>query len=281
MSTPAWLPIVVAGTSAIGGLVVGAVWGRVTASPSDRLPPVEIARAYTAEELQIACQPLMRQTASTLQEAQVRVVALQDQIREKADEVSRLESAAAADSATREEVERRLGQARRQLRSLEAALLHAEREKEVLEAELVETREVLESTRVRLDDQRSQTVAAKRVATSARWTGFVQDAQLTLCAKGTKARLQRCRDAVETALVAHEARYLGCIRDGYGAPTLHVADRGEAIPTFATWLDDDTRELQGAYILFCDPSLPESTRRLPDHASRRPPDDMLPDFRED
>ena len=93
---PYLLPIATALSSALFGAMLGAMLfsssEEATIITRDQEQVVEVPRAYTDEELEIACLPLMRKTASNLEDAQNLVVSLEDQVREKATEIETMQS---------------------------------------------------------------------------------------------------------------------------------------------------------------------------------------------
>lgn len=262
--TPAWLPITVAVSAALVGLVGGAAIGwfvRGDATTKIEEVPVEVVRDYTPEELQIACLPLMRQTATTLEEAETQVEALSLQVRDKSAEVTALEDEIRRQSGSASRARAELARAKKELATLETALQSAEDDRARLEFELQETKEELSVTKTRLVSAKARTQRAEEDALSQRWTGFVVDAQLTICEKGTKIRIERCRDTVASLLKTFEGRFEGCVRSGDALPELVFDDKLETLPREAAWLDAEDKTTKGWHIVFCDPELPEANTR--------------------
>lgn len=257
---PRYLPILVAVTSAIVGAIGGAALGWMAATPEPVAPTtVEVPRDYTEEELRIACLPYMRQTATSLEEVETRVQALEVQVRAKEAEVAELERQVSEGSRDEAALRGQLQGARQQLSTLETQLGEAEAEKERLLAELAETKEALSVTRTRLVSEQARTQMAEEDALRTRWEGFVADSMLTVCEKGSKTKLERCREIVGGRLVEHERRFKSCVRSGQAVPRLDFV-AGDALPRQAVWLAEDDKALKGWYVEFCDPELPEAGR---------------------
>ncbi len=274
---PAYLPVAIAVLSALFGAIGGgalAWWahGEVEIPEADSVE-VEVVRDYTDEELQIACLQFMRQTATTLEEAETRVEALAVQVRAKEAQIAKLEQEVQGESADKRKLQSKLSAARSELSGLEGALAEAEAERLRLELELEETKETLSVTRTRLVSEKARTQRAQEDALGSRWTRFQADSQLTICEKGSKTRIEKCRDTVGSLLVAQEKRFKTCVRSGQAVPALLFDDGKSGLPRFAVHLDERDRDAKGWYIEFCDPELPEA-------GSSRPPVTAPPDGHE-
>lgn len=228
-------------------------WWWLDAQPA---PPerVEVVRPYLPEELEVACLPYMRKTATSLERAQTRVSALELRVRDKEREIAELEGRTREAAAP--EVQVRLVQARAQLDGLEAALANARAEKADLLADLEAARLDLDRTRTALAAQERETRVAQREAADQRWGAFVREAQLTMCEQGSRARIERCREDVSSALDRYELRYKSCVRSGQAVPELRQDD-GTDLPVFGIRLATQG-PLRDWYVLFCDPMLPEA-----------------------
>jgi hypothetical protein len=212
----------------------------------------------TDQELRIACLPLMRQAASTLQEAEIKVEALTMKVREKETEVTRLEVAMSGTSVSREEIEDRLQLAKDELDRLQSALKEALTAREVIAATLTQTQAALDATRAELSDQKQQTRDALEDAAHQRWNVFISDTQLRLCSEGARDRMESCRSAVAAALAPLQRRYKDCVRAGEAVPELKASRADSTLPEFAERLDPTNAITRDWYVLFCDPSLPEA-----------------------
>ena len=269
MSAPASNGSIVLVTALLVGGFAGVVADRLFAeAPTPPPPPLTLPerRAYTPEELQIECLPYMRQTANTLEEAQTKVSALEIRIREKESEVRELEDQMEGAAKEGDDVATRLEEARAQLTTLESERQAAVAEKQQLLAALQQARQTLASTQMQLANSQAQLVGAREETLDSRWTSFVQDAQLRLCATGSSDRVGRCRESVAEALVPHKQRFKTCLRSDEAVPELRTAIATEDLPEAAAWLSRTDPEIRDWYLLFCDPELPEAGRGQPQPA---------------
>lgn len=253
-------------TALLVGAMGGIVGTRLVAhdpTPSPTVLTLPDRRAYTPEELQIECLPYMRQTATTLEQAQTKVSALEIRIREKELEVRDLEQEMQGTERKSEDVATRLEAARAQLTSLETERAAAVAEKQQLLAALQHAQQILASTKMQLAASQAQVIEAREETLDSRWTSFVQDAQLRLCATGSSDRVGRCRENVAEALIPHKARFKTCLRADEAVPELRTAIATEDLPEAAAWLGRDNPETRDWYMLFCDPELPEAGRGTP------------------
>lgn len=263
MSAPGSNGSIVLVTALLVGALAGVLGDRFAqsnATPAAAPLTLPERRAYTPEELQIECLPYMRQTATTLEEAQTKVSALEIRIREKESEVRDLESQMKGAAKQGDDVASRLEEARAQLTSLETERAAAVAEKQQLLAALQQARQSLASAQMQLANSQAQLVGAREETLDSRWTSFVQDAQLRLCATGSSDRVGRCRESVAEALVPHKLRFKTCLRSDEAVPELRTAIATEDLPEAASWLDRTNPEIRDWYLLFCDPELPEAGR---------------------
>jgi hypothetical protein len=238
-------------------VTAGSIPGSDAAAAPDLNDPA-VARALSDEELRISCLPLMRQAASTLQEAETKVEALNVKVRAKETEVTRLEVEMSGGNVSTTELEARLELARAELEQLHAALKEALTAREVIAATLTETQDALAATQAALTDQRQQTRVAREDAAQQRWNVFVSDAQLTLCREGVRERVEGCRATIANAMLPMQRRYKECIRSGQATPELKGGASPEELPEYAEFLDQSQTWTRGWYVLFCDPDLPEA-----------------------
>jgi hypothetical protein len=256
------LHIVVALMSALFGTAAGASMGWwLHGAPEQAQVEVESIRDYTEEEFKIACLPYMRQTASTLEQAQVRVDALAIQVRDKENEVSTLATQFEQGQVRGQDLQEELMIAQRQLSLLRDALVSAKDQKDQLIEELEETKTALSSTRSELVVRRREAEQAKLDAIRQRWAAFKAATMLEVCERGNRPKVDRCREIVDSALLFHEGRFEECIASGQAIPVLRFRKRNEELPTTAAHLDEDNKITKDWYILFCDPELPEASER--------------------
>jgi hypothetical protein len=260
-------------------LVTGFGLGRATAPTSNTAlgaaplaPDEALDCSLTDEDLRIACLPVMRHSVATLEEVQTRVDALAVQVATKQTEVRRLEEALgaqrrlpalqpAATPAPNPDEVARLDAARAELASLQAELVAAQNAKVKLEATLTETRQDLAQTQERLVQQQQRTQDTREDLLRQTWLTFVNEAQLTICAEGSRNQVERCRDQVGSGVTQYERRFKACVRSGQAVPELRYARPSEPLPSFAVRLSGVDAARNGWQILFCDPDLPEA---LPD-----------------
>ena len=108
-------------------------------------------------------------------------------------------------------------------------------------------------------EQTEEAIAAREDSLANKWVGFRNNAQLQICERGGRKKMGRCRDKVKDVLDASmRDRYVHCIRSGQSVASLHEAGKGEQLPDYAEWLDEESRITRGWYILLCDPTLPEA-----------------------
>ena len=226
---------------------------------------VEVPRDLTQEELEIACLPLMRETATTLEDAQGKVATLESQVRTKEEEVIRLEGEMSRRSTRGRELIRELDQAKRQLAALEEELNIALEEKAELLVALEESQQELKVTRVKLREQKEETHVAKEDALEQRWSTFLGRSQLEVCERGTRNRLGKCREAIEEAFGPEiRARFKHCVRSNQAFPEVKEIERKQELPAYGVWIDQDNRITRDWYVLFCDPNLPEARSSIAD-----------------
>ncbi len=231
----------------IGG---GLVW---TLAPR---PIVEVPRDLTADELDQACRPLMRETVEELDAAQTRVANLESQIRTKEDEVVALETEmvrrAERGAVIYAELKRELEEAKAELVTLQGQLDQALEEKAELIVKLEETEEELE-------DQKEETREARADALDQGWMAFVGEAQIEICDRGNRKRLGKCRESVTAAMnLDRHDKWRHCVASGQAMPVVKEAAKKESPPEFGEFLNQDDRIIRDWYVLFCDPSLPEA-----------------------
>jgi hypothetical protein len=269
-------------------LVAGVGIGRVTSETPHNppvTPPSELASRsaapeaagldcdWTDEDLRIACIPVMRRTASSLEEVQTRVDALSVQVASKEYEVQRLEIELASAKEVASVVAptrvappepadpaafAQLIRAKEELAALQAQLQEALKAQGELDVSLTQTRAALATSETNLARQRKHTEQSREDLVRQKWLTFVNDAQLTICAEGTKSQVERCRTVVASTISPYERHFMGCVRSGQAIPEVLTSKPGENLPTFAVRLDNAEGIGRNWHILFCDPDLPET-----------------------
>lgn len=217
---------------------------------------VEVSRDLSNEEVEAICAPkvdeAVAEATGEIEASSEKVRTLEGQVAAKEAEIERLESEMVARGAKGAELATALKTARAELSSLEAKLEQALAEKEELIIELYRTE-------VALEEQTSKTELAKEEGLVFKWRSFVGLAQLQICEKGGRRKMGRCRETVAAALDADvRAAFDHCIRSGQETPSLAEGVKGEDLPPFAQWVDEEQRQTTGWYVRLCDPTLPEA-----------------------
>lgn len=248
---------VVAVLAVSGGAFLGWIAGRqaleqeqverLGMSADDLLARLQgVEKQYT--DLYAQCDPLEGSERDRLIEAQERVETLRGEIEQREAEIQALEVKAKENVALKREVEAK----KRELATLRSELQAAEQER----AELVER---LELAVAEVSVAREETRQARHETLSVRWDDFRARAALEVCEKGTRAKLERCREEVLAALTPDlERRYRECVRRGGAVPQLRELGKNEQLPDHSEYLNPSSRLTRGWYVLFCDPTLPEA-----------------------
>jgi hypothetical protein len=254
----------IAAGAALAGLLVGRLQGIPAPVATTAPSPAEAAavRDYSPEELQIACLPYMRRTATSLEEAQTRVNALELRIRDKETLIEVLEERTVAGGAR---ATSDLQAARDQLAALETELAEAIDEKARMLVTLARAQDELQDSRLALAASEARAIEAREATIDQQWMGFVQEAQLRICHSGNPDRLAQCRDLVVDVITPLRARFKECVRSGAALPELRQATRPEDRPPgISASLDVERDPLtRGWYVALCDPSLPEAGSSRP------------------
>lgn len=262
-TSPRLSNIVLPVATAVASLALGALLGGVvgwTAKPAEQLH-VQVPRDLNAFELEAACAPAIAETANELEAANERVAVLTRDVAVKESRVQELETEMARRAERGRALVVELEAAKKELDEVKAQLAQAEADKKRLVKELNETVERLQQTEQALEKQVALTERAKEDALTNKWYRFLNDAQLTICEKGNRKKLGRCRDSVLSALKHPEVqeRFAHCVRSLQATPSVHEISRSEdALPDYAQYLNEDDRVIKGWYVLMCDPTLPES-----------------------
>jgi hypothetical protein len=254
------------------GLGTGAVVANTFFPPA---PIIEqVPRDLTGEELREACAPFVIDATAKLEKSNTKVKTLTAQVKEKEAYVADLEEKMSKRAAKGRQLVRELAEAKAELTTLKEKLEVAEAEKASLSAELKATVARLTVTAEDLAKQKSATRRAKNDAIMNKWSSFVNDAQLSICQRGFKRGMTKCRDTVKASLsVQIQDRYAHCIRAGQQAPTLFKVDKKDELPMFAEWLNEEYRPMKRWAVAMCDPTLPE-VGTYADLPGLRPPPKM-------
>lgn len=256
------LPFATATAALVLGAVLGVAIGWV-AKPSEQVE-VQVARELTAAELAEVCAPTLEETVTELEEAQNKLSFLEDEVEARDARVKELEAevkrrGGSGTSTSGRNLSRELAQAKADLNEALEELDIVRAEKERLVVELTETKEELAQTKGKLSAQIVKTERAKEDALVNKWYRFINGAQLDICEKGTRKKLGRCRETVQSTLMTNVRRdkFAHCVRSGQATPTVRELQKNEALPDFSEMIDEEQKQTRDWYILFCDPTLPE------------------------
>jgi hypothetical protein len=258
------------GAALVLGAVLGIVGARVVEYYSDpeilSRPEGELSRAELIGKLDasdraytqlLAENAKKQEVAQTeMSEATKKVTDLQTQVGAKQDEIKVLElkakKSAGKSAALKKELEEKVAE----LTSLQAELDVARQETAKLEADLVVAHGETESAR-------QETRVAQDETTDARWSGFVSEAVVSICEKGNRNKLAKCKDEVRTAFTSERgARFKQCVGSRQAQPRLVRVDdkvKDPELPRWSEWVGQDSNFTKNHwYITFCDPTLPEA-----------------------
>jgi predicted nucleic acid-binding Zn-ribbon protein len=207
----------------------------------------EVEGEYQA--LYAHCEPLEGSERDMLIQAQERVEGLRGEIEEKQAEIAVLEKKAQENVALKKDLEKR----KQELAQLQSALVAAEQERTELVEKLQLAVEEVSVARAEAREAKSETLVVK-------WDEFRANAMLQICERGSRGKIEKCRETVEAAFhYDRERRYRECVRQGNAVPQLRELGKDEKeLPAYAEWVDANDRATKGWYILFCDPTLPEA-----------------------
>lgn len=252
------LPFVTNIASLALGVAVGGLLGYLLSSATQ--VEVEVPRELTDAELEAACAPSVAEKAKDLEEAQEKVSKLSSDVASKEAKVAELEEEMTRRSERGRALVLELEKAKKELEDVKAALVIAEEEKAQLVEDLTLTEARLEETEEKLEEQIELTDLAKEDALTNKWYRFINDAQLEICEKGNRKKLGKCRESVQDHLMVNTVRdkFAHCVRSGQATPTVLLLEKGEMMPQFAFYIDQEDRITKDWYILLCDPTLPEA-----------------------
>ncbi len=252
------LPFATAIASLVLGVVVGLLLGFLL-KPAQQVE-IQVPRELTQAELEAACAPAVAEKAKDLEQAQEKVTMLATEVTTKEAKVAELEAEMTKRSERGRALVLELERAKKELVEVKAALVIAEEEKAQLVEELTFTEAKLEETEEALVEQIELTDLAKEDALTNKWYRFINDAQLEICEKGNRKKLGRCREGVQDHLMdgAIRDKFAHCVRSAQATPTVLLMEKGEIMPQFAHYIDQEDKITKDWYILLCDPTLPEA-----------------------
>lgn len=248
--------------TALASLALGALLGGVVAwvAKPEQQREIQVPRELTAAELEAACAPAIAETAEELEAANEKVAVLTKEVAAQEAKVQELEAEMSRRSSRDRALVAELEAAKKELAEVKAQLAQAQEEKARLVEELSATVAKLEETEERLEEQIQLTQRAKEDALTNKWYRFLNDAQLDICEKGNRKKLGRCRETVVATLKTDDMqnRFAHCVRSRQATPSVHELQRGQELPQFSEYLNEDERVTRGWYVQLCDPTLPEA-----------------------
>lgn len=194
--------------------------------------------------------------------ATAKVVGLEGEVSKKQDEVKVLELKVKKGKAKSAALEKELEEKQAELTVLQGQLDEAKQEQERLKADLVVAHE--ETT-----EARQETAVARNETVDARWDTFKTEAIVSICEKGNRNKLAKCRDEVREMMDSKRAaRFKQCVGSKQAVPRLVKADpkvKDPELPRWSEWFNQDSPFTENKwYLVFCDPTLPEASMGGPE-----------------
>lgn len=264
------MQVVSHGAALVLGAVLGIVGARVMEYYSDpeilSRPEGELSRAELIAKLdasEAAYATLLAENAKKQEEAQnevtvatKKVTDLETQVSAKQDEIKVLELKAKKSAGKSAALKKELAAKQAELDTLQIQLTTALEEKARLEEDLIVSREETSIAR-------EETRVAQDETVDARWSGFVSDAVVSICEKGNRNKLARCKDEVRAAFSSQRgAKFKQCVSSKQAQPRLVRVDdkvKDPELPRWSEWVDSDSNFTKNKwYVTFCDPTLPEA-----------------------
>ncbi len=289
------------GTALVLGAVLGILGARVAeyyqnpevlSRPEGELSRVELIAKLDASDrayAQLLAENATKQEAARTEVTQAtqKVTDLETQVSAKQDEIVVLELKAKKSAGKSASLKKELAGKLAELEALQTQLTTALEEKARLEADLLVSREETSIARNETVASREETRIAQGETVDARWNGFVSDAVVSICEKGNRAKLARCKEDVRKSFsTQRSAQFKQCVGSRQAQPRLVRMDdkvKDSTMPRWSEWLDQDSSFTKDKwYVTFCDPTLPEAT--ISDMPSAEPAapagleDDVLDDL---
>lgn len=264
--------LIVGALGLAAALVVGtlAVLGRgedeeQAALPEAPLPSPPVADAALSEEIQPEPEPEIEPPGPVeqLREAQAQVESLQTELSarnaELAELTDQMERHRASDQEAAARARERQAAIQHQIEGLRAALETARAERDTLRTELREALAELDQQVKRNDRLMTTAVAFKTANTENLWRAFTNNAKVRICDRGTWRRRQACEEDLDAWFDEEQhAAFTECVSTFQAVPMLWEADT-EVVPAHAALIDARDRERgDDWYVIYCDPTLPES-----------------------
>ncbi|GDX82192.1 hypothetical protein LBMAG42_40030 [Deltaproteobacteria bacterium] len=270
------MQIVTHGVALVLGAVIGVLGAQAVeymrdpdtlARPEGSMSRAELIRKLDDAEQKYAA--LLAENAkqdeaqrSELESASAKVADLEGQVGKKGDEVKVLElkvkKAKGQSAALKKELEAKQAE----LTELQVQLTEAQAEQERLREDLTISKEETRSAR-------EETRVSKGETVDAQWVGFKAEVVLSVCEKGNRKRMETCREEVGASLSStRAARFKQCVGSRQAQPRLVRVDDKEKnpeLPRWSEWLNEESKFTEKKwYVVFCDPTLPESNMQEPE-----------------
>jgi len=255
--------VAVVAASAIG-CVLGFAARYLTETPEPvKLEPQIIQQQLSADELAKLCEPEFKDERQTLIDAQAKVKSLESELDAKNKELVQLKADAEKNSANREEAIKRWRAKEKEISDLKTELETAKKDRDDYMVQLQTTIRQLNTEIAARKEAEAKADYFQNESTEASWGGFISNAKVEICDRGTKKRHEKCHEAVDASMTpAIKEKFATCVNSYQAVPVLKQLEKKETLPTFAESLPDDNKFTnKGWYILFCDPTLPESGAR--------------------
>ncbi len=264
MASSSGLPLPAVVVAVLAASAIGCVLGfaarYMTAPPPPKPEPQVIRQELTAEQLAELCEPEFKDERESLIQAQSKVKSLESELDTKSKELAQLKADAEKASANREVAIKRWKEKEKEIESLKTQLAEAKGERDNLMVELQATIKELKTEITARKEAEAKAEYFKSESVEASWGGFVSTAKVEICDRGTRNRHEKCHEAVEAAMTpAMREKFAVCVNSYQAMPVLKRLEKKETLPSFSERLPDDNKFTDdGWYILFCDPTLPES-----------------------
>ncbi|MEN9786147.1 MAG: hypothetical protein RLZZ299_1411 [Pseudomonadota bacterium] len=221
---------------------------------------------------------------SELDAAGQKVQTLETKVQDTEQEVKILELKVQRSQGKSAALQRELEAKQAELEDLRGQLTVALEEKAQLEQDLEVSRSETREARDATQAANRETDRAKRETVEALWEGFRAQATNEICVKGSRSKMEKCREDVDAALDGkRRARYKQCIATGQATPRLLQVDtkqKDAGLPRWSEWFDEENKlTRQKWFIVFCDPTLPEARGERAAVPRRADPLDDLPEDR--
>lgn len=215
-------------------------------------------RAYASLLAEKAQKEVVAQTE--IEAANTKVTDLKSQVATKQDELKVLELKAKKSAGKSAALKKELAAKELELEGLKVELNTALAEKARLEGDLVVSREETATARQETEVSRGETVDAK-------WEVFKSESIVSICEKGNRNKLAKCKEDVRTAMsTARAGRFKQCVGSLQAQPRLVRVDdkvKDPELPRWSEWVDQESKFTEDRwFVTFCDPTLPEASGGL-------------------